>query len=246
MKEKYIKLLLLVTLILGGLLVSVYAMLYTGVLRFNYPSTKTYPVRGIDVSHHQGKINWKRVAKEHIQFVYIKATEGATFQDPRCKYNWAQARKHGIIAGAYHFFNFCTSPVKQATNFIRMVPNKKNSLPPVIDIEFIGYCKVKPSKLVYEKSVRKFISLLEKHYKKRPVIYTTYESYNGYLDTLFSNHSLWIRDMFFSPTLKGSRQWHIWQYSNRGHVQGIKGFVDLNVFKGTRKEFRQFIGRGWY
>ncbi|VAW71290.1 Lyzozyme M1 (1,4-beta-N-acetylmuramidase) [hydrothermal vent metagenome] len=220
-------------------------LLFNGILRFNYPSFSRYPVRGIDVSHHQGEIHWKLVAEENIHFAYIKATEGQDFQDPRFKANWEAAKTAGIVRGAYHFFNFCSSPQKQAANFIATVPQDANSLPPVIDIEFIGYCKIKPSKLVYQKSVQIFISLVENHYKKKVVLYTTYESYQGYLDTLFLQHSVWIRDIYFEPTLQNNRQWHIWQYSNRGHVKGIKSYVDLNLFNGNKAQFKRFILKGY-
>jgi len=198
-------------------------------------------VRGIDVSHHQGVIDWKKIKTQNIHFVYIKATEGGDFTDKKFQTNWSQAIKSGIIPGAYHFFNFCTSPVKQAKHFIKTVPNIPNSLPPVIDIEFIGYCKIKPSVQQYKQSVTTFITLLHKHYKKSPVIYTTYGSYKGYLDTLFLKQRLWMRDVYWAPHFKQKRDWQIWQYSNRGHLKGIKTFVDLNVFNGTRKEFQTFI-----
>ncbi len=215
-------------------------LLYHGALRFNYPSFSRYPVRGIDVSHHQGTIHWDLVAKDNIHFAYIKASEGQDFQDPRFKLNWLAANKVGIIRGAYHFFNFCSSAKKQAENFIALVPKEDNSLPPVIDIEFMGYCKIKPSKLVYQKSVRLFISLVENHYKKKVVLYTTHESYKGYLDTLFLKRRLWIRDIYFKPALKNNRPWNIWQYSNRGHVKGIKTYVDLNLFNGSKEQFKHF------
>jgi len=109
---------------LAGLILLLFTLFYYGVVRFNYPSVSQYPVRGIDVSHHQGKIDWQAVKKQDIQFAYIKSTEGVDYQDPMFKTNWLEAHKAGIIRGAYHFFNFCSSPVKQAENFIRVVQKK--------------------------------------------------------------------------------------------------------------------------
>ena len=65
-----------------------------------------FPVVGIDVSSHQGKINWKEVYSSKINFAFIKATEGETFVDKRFKYNFSNAKKNNIIVGAYHFFFF--------------------------------------------------------------------------------------------------------------------------------------------
>ena len=55
--------------------------LYTGAILFNNPSREKYPVRGVDVSRHQGAINWKVLSQQDIAFAYIKATEGSNFVD---------------------------------------------------------------------------------------------------------------------------------------------------------------------
>src|SRR6056300_850552 len=86
-------------------------------------NSSSQPIYGIDVSHHQGNIKWSSVKKwnKHaIQFVYIKATEGATYQDPKYHYNISQASKHGLKVGSYHYFR-TTSPVeRQLANFLKM------------------------------------------------------------------------------------------------------------------------------
>src|SRR3954470_18330970 len=80
---------------------------YAGLLRLNFPSEKRFPVRGIDVSHHQGHIGWFEASLHDVRFAYIKATEGTDFQDPTFLYNWQQCPYNHIARGAYHFFNFC-------------------------------------------------------------------------------------------------------------------------------------------
>tara|TARA_Y100001933_G_scaffold248756_1_gene283035 strand:+ start:378 stop:620 length:243 start_codon:yes stop_codon:yes gene_type:complete len=59
---------------------------------------------GIDVSHHQGAIDWAKVKAAGVHYCFMKATEGSTFKDKRFDFNWNQAKAHGIIRGAYHFF----------------------------------------------------------------------------------------------------------------------------------------------
>lgn len=217
-----------------------FSLFYFGVLRFNYPSLSKYPVRGIDVSHHQGRIDWAQVKKQSIDFVYIKATEGNDFIDPRFLQNWQKARANGLTTGAYHFFTFCSPAYEQALNFIRLVPQQSDSLPPVIDIEFMGSCKRKPSVLEYRHQVSEFIALVSEYYKKKVIIYTTYESFAGYLDTQFQQINLWIRDIYRVPRVNRiNRHYLFWQYSNRGRLKGIKTFVDLNVFNGDREAFEQ-------
>ena len=63
-------------------------LIIKGYIRFNYPSQKLYSVRGIDISHHQRDINWNLLAQEDIDFIFIKATEGGDFTDPKFKENW--------------------------------------------------------------------------------------------------------------------------------------------------------------
>lgn len=217
------------------------ALFYFGLIRFNYPSKTDYPVRGIDVSHHQGTIDWRQVKSTDIDFVFIKATEGDDFVDPQFVNNWNAARTQGISVGAYHFFTFCSSARDQAANFIKTVPSKADSLPPVIDIEFIGSCKRRPTLDQYRQAVAEFMSLLRQHFGKSPIIYTTYDSYRGYLDKLFADTPVWIRDIYKMPKLQGGREWLFWQYSNRGRRRGIATYVDLNVFRGSKQVFRKFF-----
>ena len=72
-----------------------------GVIWFNNPSLKQYPVRGVDVSAHQGKIDWQAIAAQDIYFAFIKATEGSSFIDDQFQDNWENARSAGIIVGAF-------------------------------------------------------------------------------------------------------------------------------------------------
>src|SRR5690348_13539944 len=109
------------------------------------PEGSHYPVRGIDVSHHQGPIDWPRVARSGISFAFLKATEGGTHVDENFRENFEEARAAGVAVGAYHFFTFCKSGAEQAANFIAAVPHEAKTLPPVVDIEFGGNCATRPS-----------------------------------------------------------------------------------------------------
>jgi Glycosyl hydrolases family 25 len=77
---------------------------------------------GIDVSSHQHRINWKQVARQHVPFTYIKATEAATWVDPQFAANWSGAAQGGIPHGAYHFYSLCSTGAAQARNFLRVLP----------------------------------------------------------------------------------------------------------------------------
>ncbi|MEG2750009.1 MAG: GH25 family lysozyme, partial [Acinetobacter sp.] len=102
----------------------------------NSASAETYPIKGFDVSHHQGVIDWKKISPQQYQFVYLKATEGGDYQDDQFQNYWMEARERGMHVGAYHFYRLCRDGKIQAQNFIETVPNKSNALPPVIDLEY--------------------------------------------------------------------------------------------------------------
>ena len=88
----------------------------------NYESTELFDsevYHGIDVSNHQGSIDWDKVAKdENVQFVYIKATEGATYVSPTFEQNIQEARKAGMKVGCYHLLRATSHIHDQFRNFI--------------------------------------------------------------------------------------------------------------------------------
>ena len=198
-----------------------------------------YEVKGLDVSHHQGAIDWEKVGKEkRYRFVFMKATEGKDFVDRRFRRNWVEARRQGLRVGGDHFFSMQSSGEEQARNFIRTVPDEADSLPPVIDVEIPLHHE--PEKVQRELEV--LVSDLEEHYGKKPLFYVTYDTYHRYIRDAFPDHGIWIRDVIKHPDLEG-RNWIFWQYGHRGRVDGIETFVDLNVYCGDWKQFQKQFGQ---
>jgi lysozyme len=215
-----------------------------GWIRFNYPSLARYPVQGVDVSHHQGRIDWARLAGRHAQFAYIKASEGATFRDEDFAHNWQAAQAAGVVPGAYHYFTLCRSGAQQAANFIGSAsPGRDSGLPPAVDLEFGGNCARRPDPRVLVAELAVFLEQVETHWGCRPVLYVTADFYDAYMVDRFTTHPLWVRDVFGAPQLPDGRVWRLWQYANRAHLPGVHGFVDRNVFAGSAKEFDMFLCR---
>jgi lysozyme len=203
---------------------------------------KGYTVHGIDVSKHQGKINWERVSRMNkdgiqITFVIIKATEGITRQDDKFETNWKQAAQNGLIRGAYHFYYPSREADKQADNFINIVKLSEGDLPPVVDIE---YSNGKSAKKICD-DLKVFMRRLEKRYGVKPILYTNINFYNTYLAGSFEDYPLWIAGYFDHDRFYNEfdTPWTIWQHSERGKVDGISGSVDFNVFKGSLEKFRK-------
>lgn len=215
-----------------------------GYIRFNYPSAKDYPVRGIDISHHQDSVDWGILSRSRIDFAFIKATEGATHKDTRFQYYWKKADELGIARGAYHFFTFCKTGREQALNFMDTVPKEDGLLPPVIDLEYSGNCSARPGKEKVLREILEFSDLVTAKYGKRPIIYATNDSYRDFLSGELPGYRIWIRNIYSSPGLPDGRKWSFWQYTNRGKLWGIDGFVDFNVFNGGWEEFDALLNDG--
>lgn len=209
--------------------------------RLNYPDRDRFPVRGIDVSHHQGAIDWPAVATEpDLAFAYIKATEGGDWTDPRFEENWREAQRAGLRVGAYHFFTFCRPPLDQARHFLSIVPRAPGMLPPAVDLEFGGNCSRTPDAPSLRSDLAAWLRAVEEAIGARPVIYVTREAYDAFLAGSVLAHPIWIRDVWTEPRLPDGAPWAFWQFANRGWVRGIPTVVDLNVFMGSREAFARF------
>ena len=199
-----------------------------------------YKVHGIDISHHQGNINWTEVKatekqRHPISFVFMKATEGGDYKDRRFAENFHQAGKVGLIRGAYHFYNPNTSPIRQADFFISQVELKKGDLAPVLDIE-----RKPRDKAQLQADLKIFLNRLEQHYGVKPIIYTSYKYKTRYLDSPeFDAYPLWIAH-YYVDMLSFEGPWHFWQHTDYGTVPGIETNVDLNVFNGSMEELKNY------
>jgi lysozyme len=203
----------------------------SGALQFNQPSFEHYPITGIDVSHHQGEIDWAAVASSGMQFAFIKATEGSDHVDRQFAANWRSATHAGIPVGPYHFFTFCAPGVAQAENFLRVAPPTSTSLPPVADVEFVGNCRSWSDASVVRAELAVFLGLVERSWGSKPILYVTPEALERILSDQFHGHPIWIRSVFSEPDLGAYRGWRIWQFSDNSRVPGIRGPVDRNALR---------------
>jgi len=193
------------------------------------PDRDDYPVRGIDVSHHQGAIDWVRAASDDVAFAYIKASEGGDFRDRAFAANWQAARAAGLPTGAYHFFSLCKDGASQARNFLAVLPDEPDMLAPVVDLEFEGNCARRPTTEELLREISAFVAAVEPIAGKRVIFYAPEEFYRTYLSGNGLNRRLWVRSIWHAPSY--SSDWVLWQYHQRGTVDGISGSVDLNVLQ---------------
>lgn len=195
---------------------------------------------GVDVSSYQANINMNKLKEQNIQFIYIKATEGSKAQDNTFEKNWDNAKKAGLLSGAYHFFSFDSEGKTQAENFINTVDdNMKGRLIPAVDVEYYGDKKENPPKkedVVRELKV--FVDALEKEYGVKPIIYSGAEIYDKYLKGEFDEYKKWISSFYTPLSWNYKDDWYIWQYLNKGELEGYSGgekYIDLNILNKDKK-----------
>jgi lysozyme len=227
--------------ILGVALLCVALILYLCFFQQRSASANEYPVKGFDVSHHQGDIDWKKISPKTYKFVYLKATEGGDFKDRKFQENWLQAREQGLLVGAYHFYRLCRDGKIQAENFIETVPKKEDALPPVIDLEYDSNCINTFTKEQLLQEIEYMHNRLKSHYGKQPIFYISKSFYNIVLVDQFKETPLWVREYNGLPDLKGNPKWLIWQHTSKGKIQGISKEVDMNVFYGDEYKWVEFL-----
>ncbi len=190
---------------------------------------------GIDLSHHQSTIDWEKLKKQTPDFIFFKATEGASHTDTRYNDNYKKARKQKIIVGSYHFFSYKSNGRDQANHFLNVAHLKGGDLPPVLDAE---YRKNMPADKIVTRELISFLKTVTAKTGKRPIIYCDYDYYKQYLEGKLKNeHLLWICDYKHKPRC----EWTFWQTTDRFVIQGISGKVDFNLFNGTKVELRRLL-----
>ena len=214
----------------------------------SYPTPVDFPIHGVDVSKFQGDIDWAAVRRAHVRFAWIKATEGGNYLDSNFAQNWYGAAAAGIPRGAYHFVYWCRPWQEEIGWFEQNVPVDPNALPPVLDVEATPTSKT--CKRVLRRSdvipeMRAMLEELERHYGKKPIIYTTVDFYRAMLQpNVFANYPIWVRSTKYQPGMEyGDRKWRFWQYRSDGHVPGIPSRVDRNAFSGGARRWRRFLAK---
>lgn len=223
-----------------GLVISLCVLVYLSTNKSHYQYlnfSSNVPVGenylGIDVSHYQGLINWDEVDsvqhnKDSISFVFIKATEGIDLIDPMLSKNGEDVQETDLKYGFYHFYRPQFSAVTQANHFINAIKDFPSTLKPVLDVETTeGLGKKELSD-----SIKAFISIVEKELKTEMIIYTYSNFYTDNLNLRFDSEQLiWIANYNSDFPIEQETYAQIWQFTDKGTVDGIGAKVDLNIAK---------------
>ena len=173
----------------------------------------------LDVSKHQGVIDFEKVASS-VRFLYVRATAGSDYVDPRFIKNVQAASAAGMLVGVYHVYSDRSSPRTQAAHFMESIKGLDLDLLPVVDVE---RCESLDS-------LRVLLDEIETAYGVKPMVYSYETLYRHRLQNL-GQYKLWIakysRNM---PNIVGDI--FLWQFSENGSLPGIDRPVDVSRFMG--------------
>ena len=200
------------------------------------PDKSVYPVTGIDISAHNGVVNFDAVVADSIDFVMIKATEGATFKDRAFADNYRRASKAGLKIGVYHFFRFDTPGHMQALNLLHSIKGRQIDLPIAIDVEEWTNPDNESVDAVLAR-LREMTDYIRLHGYPL-IIYTNKNGLERYFKGQPREFPLWVCT-FSTP--ENNLQWKLWQHTHRGNVAGIDGHVDVNTFNGNRSDWKNWL-----
>lgn len=198
-----------------------------------------YPIFGIDISKHNGRLNWEELNNKDIDFVFMKVTEGRTLIDPCFKANYSGAKKMNMKVGAYHFFKFNRDGGDQARNFLSQIKTLKLDFPPILDVEEYTNMRSRKSRNDVVKEIRKFVNVVESRTNRKVLFYMNENDYKRYIKDEFDSNPLWICSLDEEPKI--DRDWKFWQYTHRGKLNGVRGLFDLNTFYGSKREWQKYI-----
>ena len=188
-------------------------------------------IEGIDVSHWQGEIDWRKVGDSGIDFVYLKATEGLKGVDSSHSRHKKTLKSLGMLHGSYHFLKPDADGAEQARHFIEVADPRTSDLLPVVDVETAG------SRL--PEVLESYVSEIRSRLGVEPIIYVSPAFWNEHLAPHATKdwpNILWVAE-YGVKTPKDTRgigPWTIWQYTNAGTVPGIKGRVDRDRARSIR------------
>lgn len=189
-------------------------------------------IHGIDLSHYQGNVFWETVGQTKMAYVYLKATEGGTNIDSKYKQNIDLAHSYGLKVGSYHFYRPRIPQTVQLENYKAQCRPGDQDLIPMIDVE----TRSGLSKQAFRDSLKIFLNLVERAYKQKPLVYTGTNFYNSNLIGLLDDYKLMIAQYSRNkPVLNDGKEYILWQYTGKGHLNGINGYVDKSRFMGRHR-----------
>ncbi len=201
-----------------------------------YPSDKTQI--GIDVSVHQGAIDWQKVKASGIDFAIIRVgyrgyTAGGVYPDDRFESNIRGALDAGIPVGVYFYSQAISveEAAEEARFVLSRIQNYDITYPVVFDWEALSKKEARTwgiSTETLSRCANTFCSLIQEAGYTPMIYFNKYVGYVKYDISKLLDYEFWFAEYSAYPTFY--YDFHMWQYTSRGTVPGISGNVDMNIY----------------
>jgi lysozyme len=197
-------------------------------------------LRGIDVSRHQGDIDWARL-RPHVDEVIVRATLGRGGVDTHYRRNWREIVWAAFPQrGLYHYYITEDPPDTQLDNIFHTTGGDFGNRPFTVDCERRADERIRPfDRIAYTRNLERFLNGWKGRTRHPIRIYTSAAEWRQ-----ITTEPAWLADydlhiahynsFILAPALpRYARGWQVWQWDNTGHLPGIAGNVDLNRVKGA-------------
>ncbi len=204
---------------------------------------EVFYLKGIDVSRWQEKIDWEKVKADGIEFAFIKASQGGSisslkikpFTDSYFKRNITNADAAGVFCGVYHYLTGVNQEdvIAEAEYLVRVLAPYKNIIKYPVALDFEDFRYTAHHKSLNSVLIRLFTGIIrEAGYT--PILYANRSFLRKHIDlSSLSNLDIWYA-LYYTPRRRINppsdfSKMTVWQWSNSGSVNGIRGKVDMNV-----------------
>ncbi|MBJ6121903.1 GH25 family lysozyme [Sphingomonas mollis] len=192
------------------------------------PSTKTYPLQGIDLGATPGAVEWGFVRAAGADFAYLAATVGADRRVSSFEANWNALPAAGLRRGAVHLYSLCQPAEAQANAFNTVVPRLADALPAAVDVDFREDCTDHPEPAALVRDVRLFVKMVEAHTGK-PVLLRVGKAMDAaYALSDAIHRPIWAKANFLKPDY-AARPWRLWRASDMRRIEGVENPVNWDV-----------------
>ena len=167
----------------------------------------------------------------------MKVTEGSSWIDKDFLKHYNAFSKQGVAVGAYHFFRFDIEGKEQAKHFLNQLDGITLQIPLIVDVEQDNNPYIDQKEVI--RKLHAFMKEIKKCTGIKPIIYTNGDGFSSFIESDFSDHTLWLSSTnAWRPTLM---ECTFWQFNIDANLSAITHDVDLNVFRGTRHEWEEYL-----
>jgi lysozyme len=202
-------------------------------------------LEGIDVSKHNGVVDWAQVKASGRAFAFARVSDGLDYPDETFEVNYAGIKSAGMVRGSYQFFRPAQDPVAQADHLLsRLPPLEQGDLPPALDIEETPGDAL-PAPAVFREKVQAWMDRVQGALGRAPLVYTRRSFWDAYLSSgAWASNGLWAANWDVACPFISERwsDWLFWQYADDGTVAGISKETDLDRFNGTLEDLERLTG----